>query len=320
MNSQNLVVRAIDFDGPARVPMFFPSLDEVDMIHIQLFPDLEGWDLGRGGKDEWGCIWSTVDKTMGRPEVHPLSSWKKLDGYKFPDSRDKRRFKEAKRQFLKIRPLRKYVVGSNTFTLFERMHFLRGFNNLMADFHLNKDRVLVLADRVLELQMELVKQWSKVGVDGVYFSDDWGYQTGLFVSPGLWREIFKPRYTKLFHVAHEEGMHAFFHSDGKIYDVIPDFIECGADVLVIQLKLNDINSLGSDFGGKVCFAGGVDYQTTLVYGTRDEIRREAELLVRNLGRLNGGFIAQECDELEALGIPKENNKIMHAAFKEFGRY
>jgi len=319
MKSRDLVFKAIGFDGPEHVPMEFPSLGDVDIIRIPLFPDLEGWDLGRVCRDEWGCVWNTTDKTMGRPVVHPLSNWENLDGYKFPDWRGRRRLKEAKRQFLKMRPLKKYMIGSSNFTLFERMHFLRGFNNLMSDFHLNKNRVQLLADSVLELEIVLVKQWNEVGVHGVYFTDDWGYQKGLFVSPELWREIFKPRYAKLFQVTHEQGMHVFFHSDGRIYEIIPDLIECGADVLAIQLKLNGINNLGRDFGGKVCFAGGVDYQSTLVYGTKDDIRHEAQLLVESLGRSNGGFIAQECDELEALGIPKENNKIMYEAFKEFGR-
>ena len=326
MNSREIVIRAIEFDGPERVPLY-SFLEDTDVVDLPLLisDPVTGWDYAtcRAGEDEWGCYWTTMERTMGQVTGHPLSDWRKLETYEFPDPYAERRFSLAKEKKRRVSGEERYLMGWVPFTLFERMHFLRGFRNLLVDLHVNKDKVLLLADKVLSVQIEIVKQWAELGVDGVGFTDDWGGQEGLFIPPKLFREIFKPRYRRLFDAVHRRGMHAFLHSDGQIREIIPDFIEIGLDVINVQQpRLLGIDDLGRDFGGRICFCSLVDNQTTLIYGAREEIRREARHLVEALGRFNGGLIAgwlDECD-VRALGIPMDNIRIMCDAFREFGKY
>ncbi len=325
MNSHENVIEAIEFTGPERIPMIFP-----DYLDYPGYgdPDIVGlsYTASEGRKftedmDEWGCVWARIDnKTMGRVVRYPLSDWADFDNYQFPDPLAKDRFKEAKKRFSRLK--NKYVLGGAGFTLFERMHFLRGFDALLLDLHLHKEKVQALADQILDFQIQIVKQWGRVGIDGIIFSDDWGTQNSLIIHPKVWRNIFKPRYERLFDVVHKEGMHAFFHSCGQIYEVIPDLIECGIDVLeVTQPDLWGIEKLGKDFGGRICFCGAVDKQNTLLRGSKNAIRREARRLINALGAFNGGFIAMgDVSDFHDLEIPWGNFKVMCEAFKEFGKY
>jgi len=313
MNSRELVVRAIEFEGPERVPLWFTELSIFDAVEVPSsfvggFPKTWKPLSGKSGYDEWGCFWTVPSKdgwsTMGMVTGHPLHSWSKLDEYEFPQLKLVADVESYRRSFPE-----KYLVGSVPFTLFERMHFLRGFTNLMLDFHMNRDKVSYLAERVASVQSELVRQWGELNVDGILFTDDWGSQQGLFTSPSIFRAIFKPRYRMLFDLAHKYNMHVFLHSDGRISEIIPDFIEVGVDVINLPQprSLFGIDYLGKNFGGKICFLANVDNQTTLVKGSEDEIRMEALHLIRSLGCFNGGLIAgwiDPCDTL-ALKIPRE---------------
>jgi len=329
MNSREIVFKAIEFDGPERVPLYFPAIGKSDILDLPLvFSDPEtGWlpftDTPRAGRDEWGCYWTTMEKTMGQVTVHPLDDWKKIETYEFPDPHLERRFSSAK-DMLKITKNEKYLMGSLPFVLFERLHFLRGFENLLTDLYLDRDKVLSLADKILQFQMEDVKQWAELGVDGIAFTDDWGSQKALFVPPRIFREVFKPRYKKLFDLTHKLGMHAYLHSDGKIQQIIPDFIDLRLDILNIPQpsSLFGIDYLRENFGGKICFCCVVDNQTTLVYGTEEKIRKESKDLVDKLGSFNGGLIAGLVDpcDVKALQVPQRNILVMCEAFKEFGRY
>lgn len=325
MNSPEIVERAIEFTGPERIPMVFPDYADYpgygdpDIVGLSYTPS--GGRKFTEGEDEWGCLWGRINgKTMGRVVRPPLSNWADFDNYQFSDPLAKDRFKEAEKRFSKIK--NKYVLGGVGFTLFERMHFLRGFKNLLEDIYLNKEKVEVLADKILDFQIQIVRQWGRIGVDGVSFSDDWGTQNSLIIHPKIWRRTFKPRYKKLFDIVHEEGMHAFLHSDGQIYEVIPDLIECGVDVLeAAQPRLLGMERVSRNFRGRVCFWAIVDKQKTLVSGTEEEIREEARKLIELLGCSKGGFIAMaDMQDIHDLEIPQKNFTIMCETFEKFGKY
>jgi len=322
MNSYEVVIKAIEFNGPERVPLQFPDLGYVDIEDIPL---RESWTFnhpGCSGRDEWGCYWTIPEgiRGIGRVTGHPLSDWENFDTYEFPEPQlpplDRRKMEKLKGK--------KYLAGSVPFTLFERMHFLRGFKNLLVDMYLRKDRIKLLADKVLQVQIELVKQWAEYEADGIFMTDDWGTTDKLFIRPELWREIFKPRYKRLFDEIHRRGMHAIMHSDGCIIDIVPDWIEVGLDVLHNPSirTLFGIREFGEAFGGKICIFTGVDAMSTLVYGTKEEIFQEVKEIISAFGRFNGGLIAgwPNPQDTIALRVPLKNIKHMYEAFRKFGVY
>jgi uroporphyrinogen decarboxylase len=65
-------------------------------------------------------------------------------------------------------------------------------------------------------------------------------------------------------------------------DAVPGLIGMGSDVLqALQFSADgmDPRSLKQCYGDRLCFEGGVSVQTTLPFGTVEDVRREVEELV-----------------------------------------
>lgn len=292
MIKKEIVKRAIKFCKPERLPISFPSQNEDDIYSLS-YNETDNQKLCTG-KDEWGCVWRSIDKTMGNVFIHPLDDWDKLKNYPIPNPHTSNRFDDAKKLLNSGKINDCYIMGGSNFTLFERMHFLRGFNELLKDIYLNQKNFLFLANIITDFQIEIIKGWAELKVDGITFCDDWGTQSGLIINPQDWRKIFKPFYKKLFSAVHKYDIDVFFHSDGQIFSIIPDLIDCGVSALEIpQPNLLGIEKISKNFLGTIAFYGSVDKQTTMVYGSLKEIEAEVKLLLKSLATEDGGFIARE---------------------------
>ena len=124
-----------------------------------------------------------------------------------------------------------FVVPNLGFALFERAWSLRGFEPLLLDLAADPAYVAELLDRITFIQLVLIGRYLEAGVDGGYFGDDYGAQTGLLFSPATWRALVKPRLARLFAPFVERGLPVLMHSDGAIGDIIPDLVEIGLTAL-----------------------------------------------------------------------------------------
>lgn len=264
--------------------------------------------------DEWGTGWE--DDGFGTKAVSfPLEEgYEQLEGYAFPDSilgphicySDK----------LKSHDGTKYLRANVWFTLFERLWMLRGFENMLMDPYIERENFEHLRDRIVEFNLQRIDQWLEYKVDGIYFSDDWGTQRGLLINPEDWRKYYKPAYIKMFRRVRDAGAHVFMHLCGNIIDILPDLIEIGLNVLnPIQPQAMDINKVDAEFGGKVCFLGGVDVQGTLINAKPSEVKQEVFSLVKLLGRHNGGYIGTTSHTIMP-ETPLDNIIAMFEAFLE----
>ena len=64
------------------------------------------------------------------------------------------------------------------------------------------------------------------------------------------------------------------HTCGAVSDLIPEFIECGLDILQsLQLAAHRmvLKKLKKEYGKYICFQGGVNIQRTMPNGTPGEI-------------------------------------------------
>ena len=100
----------------------------------------------------------------------------------------------------------------------------------------------------------------------------------------MWRELFKPRYARQFALAHELGLHTWYHCCGEFLPIMDDFHEIGVDVLnIAQPNVNDIAEVGRRLRGRQCFMMPISYQTVSISGTVAEIYAEAQRLHRPAG-------------------------------------
>ena len=311
------VIKAINFNGPSRVPIYFLHRDQDRSDIVTL--EVQNHFMGSGENiSEWGFTWERLDETMGQPKDYVLANWDNLPNLKIPDPADPQRFLDVI-EFNRKYPDR-FRMASLGLSGFTTMWCLRGFDKLMLDIAVNPERVDILADLVFGFENQLIAELSRFDFDAVAFYDDWGTQTGMLISPGKWREVFRQRYEHQFKLVHELGMYVYFHCCGQYLPIIQDLIEVGVDVLNIsQPNLYDIPEIGRLFGGKVCFICPVSYQTTSISGTREEIFEDVRLLVENLGDFNGGLIGY-VEEYQSIGLSEENYQACVEAFETLGQY
>jgi uroporphyrinogen decarboxylase len=263
--------------------------------------------------DEWGVIWT--DRHMPRAVGHPFESgWEEMAGYQLPDPRAPGRYDGAKK-VIADHPDR-YALGHVWFTLFERLWFLRGFNNMLMDPYVYPNEFTELRDRILAFSVASIEEQLKLGVDGIYFSDDWGTQLGLLMKPDDWRAWFKPCYQAMFDAVHAGGAHVWMHLCGNVTAIIGDLIEIGLNVLnPLQPQAMDVAALAAEFGGRVCFHGGADVQGTLPRGSVQDVEDEVKYLIDTLGNGSGGYFGGTSHSIMP-ETPTENIVALFRAFRE----
>lgn len=265
--------------------------------------------------DEWQTGWED-DGHGAKTESYPLNGgYEALSGYTFPDPYLEGRFENADER-LKGRGER-YVQAVVWFALFERLWMLRGFENMLMDPYVNEQDFCLLRDRIVEYNLAIIDQWLERDVNAVYFSDDWGSQRGLLMNPDDWRKFYRPSYARLFDRVRSGGAHVWMHLCGNITAILPDLIDIGLNVLnPVQPQAMDVEELSMEFGGKVCFNGGVDVQGTMIRETADNVKREVYQLVDLFGRFNGGYICGTSHSIMP-ETPLDNVIAMYEAFLEY---
>ena len=267
--------------------------------------------------DEWGARWAHAAGGVGAIQIeHPLKDLDALDEYiegRMPDPLAPGRLEEAAR-LLAPHKGRKYCIGMDVLGLLEVLRDIRGMQELFMDLHTDAARLERLVTAVAAFHTRLLCSWAGIGVDCVMFGDDWGMQTGLQISPGMWRELFKPHYQAMFREAHAAGIDVLFHSCGKVIDIVEDFVDVGVDILdPIQPGCMDPSELARRFGGRVSFSGAVDVQSLLVFGTPDEVRRKIRRLIDTLGPPFGNGLMIGPANAVTPDAPLENLRAMFEA-------
>lgn len=325
MKSKERVKRAIKFQGPDRIPLRYAfNPERSDIVGVGYAP-AKYWYGEVEGEDEWGCVWDKLGgravSSFGQVKMHPIKTLEDYKTYEFPDPCAPGRFDHLQEEIEKYRD--KYIAASMGFHDFNRLMFLRGMENLFEDLIFNKDVVIEFLKKLVDWQIEIIKQYLKFDIDGIWFGDDWGTQKSLMIAPSLWREIFKPEYKRQFDLIHSYRKDVIFHSCGYVWDIIDDLIEIGVNAFNFNQPLifskngeSGIDRLSREFGGKVCFICPLDMQRTLIEGTYDEMLNEAKHLIKALGKFNGGFIAC-CDEgIDHGYIPINRIQLMGEIFEK----
>ncbi|MCL2059834.1 MAG: hypothetical protein FWH01_12405 [Oscillospiraceae bacterium] len=321
--SKEVMRAAIEFKTPDRLPVLFDSFGISDVRRI-------GWNqtgTGDHGKrvtyDEWNCGWQRTEmKNMGQITIHPISEWADLDSFSWPDP-DNAAFYEGMEK--KFEGTDGYYLSTGIFMLlFERLHGLRGFENTMADLYMERERLEMLADRIVEFDIRVIENISSRFsglIDGFSFTDDWGTELALIISPKQWREFFKPRYKKIFDAAHKAGWHVMMHSCGKVNEILGELYEIGCNTVELQQpRVMGIEEVGRQYAGKLCFQSLCDIQHTLPMEGDDAIEEEAKLLLDCWGTDSGGFILADYGDGVAIGVPKEKKQVMYDAFMKYDRW
>jgi hypothetical protein len=148
---------------------------------------------------------------------------------------------------------------------------------------------------------------------------DFGTQRGPFISRKAYCDLYQPFHKQVNDLIHRSSnWKTFIHSCGSVFDLIPDFVESGFDILnPVQCSAAkmDARQLKAEFGQDLVFwGGGVDTQKTIAFGTADEVYREVRERI-DVFAPGGGFVFNSVHNVQG-NTPTENLLAMFRALRD----
>lgn len=339
-------LRALEFRRPLWVPCFVrlanatwhkyrEEAEELALRHPIIFGEYKRFERGntdfdrlgphdREGEytDNWNCVWrNSADGLEGQVVGHPLLDWSALDSMQVPDpiteGDDGYELSWADTfDFVRSEKSRGYMTSGGCIRFFDRLHFLRGFDNLMVDFATDPPELHKLLDVLFEYNMKLINQWLKLGVDSIHSHGDIGTQTSLMISPATFRKYVKPYYKEMFGTCRKAGAHVYYSSDGNLLDIVDDLIECGVTMHDPQVRACTVNGIAKAYKGRLCACVDLDRQM-LPFCSPADIRAHVEEIVRKVGSPDGGLMLLAWLTPD---VPLENIEAICSAMEEFRTY
>lgn len=179
-----------------------------------------------------------------------------------------------------------FVIGYMEWTIFEIAWHMRSMDKLFMDIVYDPPLAEYLLDVVTEKRCFQARKFAEAGVDMLRIGDDLGTQISTIMGPDMYREWFKPRHAAVIRAAREvrPDIHVSYHSDGAIWELIPDLIEIGVSVLnPIQPECLDIAAVKREFGKDLIFWGGIGTQTTMPFDSPEEVYDSVRRTIDTLG-------------------------------------
>lgn len=204
------------------------------------------------------------------------------------------------------------------------MMYLRGIQQAFMDLAMNPKIVEAIRDHIISYFVEYDHRVFKAAggeIDIFMMGDDMGGQTGPLLSLDMWRRYFKKGFKTYIDIAHQYGIPVMYHTCGDVRRLIPDFIECGLDILQsLQPRATnmDIKELKREFGKDLTFQGGMDIQHTLPLGTPADVRAMVKYAMDH-AKAGGGYIICTAHNIQ-IDTPIENVVALFEAYHEFGAY
>jgi uroporphyrinogen decarboxylase len=185
--------------------------------------------------------------------------------------------------------------------------YLRGMENLLADYAVDPQFVEALLDRIVPFSTEFLLAAVRAGVDVVAIEGDIAMQDRVIAGPERWRAIDKPRLASIISACRRLNpeVYVFFHSDGNLTDVMDDLIEIGFQIIdSIQPECMDPVLTKQRFGARCTLHGCGSLQRVLPFGTVEDCRAEVRMLVDRCG-YDGGLVLRPSNMI-GFDVPPEN--------------
>lgn len=281
--------------------------------------------------DDWGTGSKEIEPGRWYPGIHPLAEATTLadiEAYPWPDMSDPSRVAHVAEETRRLAQDGRYAILGCPWLLFpfERAHAMQGLDTFLSNMLVEPEFSQAMLWRIEGLCKEMMGHFLDAAgpdLDIIKIGDDLGTQDNLMISPALYREMLKPVHADLISfIKSRTKAKVFFHSDGDIFDLIPDFIEIGVDILnPIQSgagRMSDLERLKKTYGKDLVFCGAIDTQHILPQGSPAEVRAEVRRVIGLLGPGGGYMLSAVHTVMDE--VPPENILAMVEAVKEFGTY
>jgi uroporphyrinogen decarboxylase len=229
------------------------------------------------------------------PQAHrvygPFYDTGDLDSFDWPDPQDVV-LSDDDRAWIERHNRAGYCTGISYDNPFKIAYFMRRYDDFMADCLLDPDYNIELLARIASVEFRRAELAVEAGARSTLISGDFADQRSLMVSPEVFRKVLKPILAD--GVARQKAINPdvlpFLHSDGNLFDVLPDLIDCGfTAVHPIQLECMDMLEVKRTYGDRLTLFGGMSVQSELPFLSPVAIRALVRQRSDTLGA-DGGFM------------------------------
>lgn len=185
----------------------------------------------------------------------------------------------------------------------------RGMEQVLMDLVDDSPVYLEIMQARFEFYYEMHRRMLEAAgglIDFTHVGDDLGNQRGPMIGLPIFERHFAAKYGQYFDMVHQHGARTMMHMCGCVERFLPRLIELGLDVYdVVQptTPAMDIAVLHERFGDRLTFCGSVCVQTTLAWGTPDDVEREVRCRLDLFPK--GGLFLGPTHAVQA-GSPLEN--------------
>ena len=296
----------------------FPvSAEETELRRLAM-PYPENTRLGNPSQVARYSTWSYHPETPD--EGNPLeraTSLADLERFPFPVAGGPRVVEELARQVDDLHRLGLAAGGTTPHLggeLFEAAWRLRGLESFLVDLVERKEMAHYLLDRLAGLARDNATTLAAAGVDVLALADDIGMPGRMIISPGTWREFFRPRLAGIIEAARavRPEVRVVYHSDGHFEPILDDLVDIGvAAINPLQPEHMDAARIRRRFGSRLALWGTVGRQTTFAFADSEEIHREVRTRIATLGR--AGLVLCPAYDIDEPDVPWANIAAFFAA-------
>ena len=234
----------------------------------------------------------------------PIKNWKDFEAYPWPGVTENNFY--IHRYICDHLPEGMGFLSCHAGGVFEHVSRLLGYENLCLFLHDQPDLVRAVTDRLGGLIERYNDHLLELdGLAAIFQGEDFGYNTQTLISPRHIREYFLPWHKKYAAQAHRAGKKYYFHSCGKIDEIMDDLIDdIGIDAKhSFQDGVSPISEAKERWGGRIALLGGVDVDKLSSWPPQ-ELRRYVRKIIDACS--SGGRFAVGAGNSIPSYIPVEN--------------
>jgi len=322
IESKDDVLRALDVDLRV-IPGPSYAGQELRTYHDGAVEDLWGVRRQVMTVESAGVIWSY--KHVVQSPLAGMESVAHIDAYPRWPSADWWDYSSVADECAAIRDAGYAVVNAgdrlDRTAQLKTLMYLRGMEQVYLDLVESPGLIQAALAHIVEYFLEYNRRVFAAAagrIDIFMMGDDFGTQNAAMMDLAMWRRLFKPGFRAYIELAHEFGIPVMHHTCGDVRELIPDFIECGLDILQsLQPRAGmDLAALKREYGRDLCFHGAIDIQHTMPHGTPEDIRAEVADRMR-AGARDGGVILCTAHNIPA-ETPVDNVLALFDAYAELG--
>lgn len=269
-------------------------------------------------KTEWGYVVDYGQEEHGVEVESPIKSLEDFAAYTPPDVLKPERYANIEETVKEWKG--KKAIGVHLNDVFSIPRYLMGMTDLLMAIAAERELVLKLVDLSVDLNLAMVKEVARRGVDFVWTGDDYAFNTGPLMSPEDFKELFFPGLCRVAQGFKDAGLPFIKHTDGKLWPIIDMIIDSGITALdpIDPQAGMDLGEIKKKYGHRVALKGNVDCGYILCDATPDEVVEATKQALRE-GGPGGGYILSSSNSIHSAVNP-ENYKVMMDALKTYGTY